>query len=727
MEEHARLRALFDAYDVDKSGRIERNEFVTICGELQVSEAEAQRIFSRLDVDSDGSVTLEEFVSGFQQRYGADGDEDMEQRETVYGGDGSSGWDGFEGRLGEQAKFIPRTNQAALLYQNLSLTEPRLIPQLEKVIMNFTKEIRQVNSEMENLALAIKRAQDQASMQLSEMEEEMDQRIHAAERKTKEQEKRRSEASLNELKRSYETEVCELQCKIQRMQMTEEKYKNIVIKDESPALKKKINELMLENQRLKQDLLRSQTKVSCLQSELDSLKTELTDQSINYERDEELMKQFADERDILESQIEILQTANRKLHDSNDGLRTALERISKSSNGGSPASNRSRSKSICYSSPNAVMERFCQRMDENPLYQRRPSCDSLALALCDPGLRRSNSSECEEDSLPEVYTDSGLSTLRGSHTGHDYEAKHEEEEEEEGHNNRTEENIMEEELSSEQTETLDAESAIGSDSSSVLEWKPTETSSMTREPTSLTSDTTSMNSETTSMTPTEPKVRKTLSAINIQKEDVDSTDLGYMTSEKAFRIVLAGDAAVGKSSFLLRLCKNDFHKHSGTTLGVDFQMKTLIVDGEPTLLQIWDTAGQERFRSIAKSYFRRADGVLLLYDVSCEKSFLNVREWVDVIEDVSPEDIPIMLVGNKCDLRQDGLSCVPTTLGEKLSMTYSTLFCETSAKDGSNVLEAVLHLARQVRKHQAFAERSRFQSLPSLDAPRKKPNNFCCT
>ncbi|MED6259557.1 hypothetical protein ATANTOWER_025159, partial [Ataeniobius toweri] len=77
--------------------------------------------------------------------------------------------------------------QAATLYQNISLTEPRLIPQFEKVIINFTKEIKQQNSEMENLALAIKRAQDQASMQLSEMEEEMDQRIQAAERKTHEQ------------------------------------------------------------------------------------------------------------------------------------------------------------------------------------------------------------------------------------------------------------------------------------------------------------------------------------------------------------------------------------------------------------------------------------------------------------------------------------------------------------------------------------------------------------
>lgn len=703
VEEQDRLRSLFHAYDVDNSGRIERNEFLTICAELQVSAAEADRIFNRLDVDNDGTVTLLEFMSGFHDRYG----EDMESD----GGDVSAAWESFERRLGEQAKFIPRHEQAATLYQNISLTEPRLINQFEKVILNFTKEIKQQNSEMENLALAIKRAQDQASMQLSEMEEEMDQRIHAAERKTREQEKRRTEAALSELRRSYETEVCELQCKIQKMQMIEEKYKTITVKDESPALKKKINELTLENQKLKQELLKSQTKVACLHSEMDSLKTELTDQSISNERDEELLRQFSDERDTLESQIEMLQTANRKLHDTNDGLRAALERTSRS-NGGSPGDikNRNRSKSICYTSPYALMDRFCQRMDDYPLYSRRPSCDTLALAMCDPGLRRRHSSECEEDSLPEIYVDSGLSTLRGSHGGYDSEQEtkgQDEEDEEEREEKKVEEDnndsIMGENSDTEPAETQDGESAFGSDSSSVLDWKPAEPKLEA------------------------PTIRKALSAISIQTEDRDSADLGYMTSEKAYRIVLAGDAAVGKSSFLLRLCKNEFKLNSSATLGVDFQMKTLIVDGEPVLLQLWDTAGQERFRSIAKSYFRRADGVLLLYDVTCEKSFLNVREWVDMIEDVSQEDIPIMLVGNKCDLRQDGTNCVPTSYGEKLAMTYNTLFCETSAKDGSNILEAVLHLARQVTKQAAFNDKSHYQSLPNLDAPRKKPNFSCCT
>nr|XP_020458125.1 ras and EF-hand domain-containing protein isoform X2 [Monopterus albus] len=649
---------------------------------MQVSAAEADRLFNRLDVDKDGTVTVMELTSGFHGGYRKDMESDV--------GYVSTAWEHFERRLGEQTKFIPSCEQAATLYQNISLTEPRLIPQFENVIMNFTKEIKHQNSEIENLALAIKRVQDQASVQLSEMEEEMDQRIHATESKTREQEKTKADAALGELRRNYESEVCELQCKIQRMQMIEEKYKNITVKDESLTLKRKINDLTLENQRLKEELLKSQTNVACLQSEMDSLKTELTDQSINSERDEELMKHFSEERHILESQIEILQTANRKLHDSNDGLRTALEKITKSGNGGSPGEIMDRTKRNFCTSSYTLIDRFCQHMDEYPLYGTRPSSDTMALAMCDPGLRRRHSSECEVDSLPEIYMDSGMSTLRGSHGGYDseLEVKGQEDEEE-----------------SEPADTQDGESAIGSDSSSVLEWKPSDSAFVT--------------------TPPALTTRKALSAISVQDKDKDSTDFGYMPSEKAYRIVFAGDAAVGKSCFLLRLCKNEFKMNTCTTLGVDFQMKTLIVDGEPILLQLWDTAGQERFRSIAKSYFRRADGVLLLYDVSCEKSFLHVREWVDMIEGVSQEGIPIMLVGNKCDLRQEGVKCVPTSYGEKLAMTYNTLFCETSAKDGSNILEAVLHLARLVTKQATFNDKK--EALPSLDTPRKKPNFSCCT
>ncbi|KAG5841352.1 hypothetical protein ANANG_G00198620 [Anguilla anguilla] len=662
------LRLLFHACDVNNSGRIEKEEFFKVCSDLHVRPAEIETIFSQLDLDRDGSINFEEFRIGFQ---GVSEFVFWGEMESENGDGFAQAWETFQSRLGEQAKFIPRSEQAAILYQNIQLTEPRILPQYERVITNFIREVQIQSTEMESLALA-----DKAAIQLSEMEEEMDQRIRAAEGLTKQEEVKRAEMQmvLCELKRQYESEVCELQLKIQKMQMIEDQYKNINLKEEVAALKRKISELSVENQRLKKDLLESHTNMAFLQSELDALKSDYTGHSINCER-EEALRGYIDERDSLERQIEILQSANRKLHDSNDGLRSALESSVSKYN-----------QCLCYNlqrlqtSTGDTLSMASPRLSELHSSCGRTSgssfqdedCDSLA--LCDPMRRRS----CEVDSLPESWFDSGTSTMRGS-TGYDSEADARQ------HKPRRPDSLAD---------------------SSVLDWKPSEPISRSS-PATLT--------------------RKCLSA------QVDSEDPGVKLtgSERVHKIVLAGDAAVGKSSLLLRLCKNEFRDNGSTTLGVDFQMKTLVVDGEPTVLQLWDTAGQERFRSIAKSYFRRADGVLLLYDITCERSFLNVREWIDMIEDISQDNIPIMLVGNKADLReqalQEGIECITTSLGEKLAMNYNSLFCETSAKEGSNVIEAVLHLARQVTKR--IREDEDKDSVTNLSRVhnRKISNVTCCT
>ncbi len=106
----------------------------------------------------------------------------------------------------------------------------------------------------------------------------------------------------------------------------------------------------------------------------------------------------------------------------------------------------------------------------------------------------------------------------------------------------------------------------------------------------------------------------------------------------------------------MRYCKGEFSNVTSATLGVDFYMKSIKFsnfDDDEIQLQLWDTCGQERFRSIAKSYFRRADGVVLMYDVTCEQSFLNVRDWIQSINDISDRNIPIIIIGNKTDLRDD--------------------------------------------------------------------------
>ena len=127
-------------------------------------------------------------------------------------------------------------------------------------------------------------------------------------------------------------------------------------------------------------------------------------------------------------------------------------------------------------------------------------------------------------------------------------------------------------------------------------------------------------------------------------------------------------------------------------------MKSLNVDGSKVALQLWDTAGQERFRSIAKSYFRRVDGVILLYDVTCENSFMDVRDWLDSIESSNSKEVPVIICGNKTDLREDaaknGMPVVTRQQGMKLAQDVNALFIETSAKDGTNIHKACVELTR---------------------------------
>ena len=107
-------------------------------------------------------------------------------------------------------------------------------------------------------------------------------------------------------------------------------------------------------------------------------------------------------------------------------------------------------------------------------------------------------------------------------------------------------------------------------------------------------------------------------------------------------------------------------------------MKVIDVDGKTTAIQLWDTCGQERFRAIAKSYFRRADGVVLMYDCTYERSFLNVREWIITVHDSTDKKVPVILVANKTDLRDqardEGKKVVEYEDGLKLSKVIKSIF-----------------------------------------------------
>merc|ERR1712167_377919 len=161
------------------------------------------------------------------------------------------------------------------------------------------------------------------------------------------------------------------------------------------------------------------------------------------------------------------------------------------------------------------------------------------------------------------------------------------------------------------------------------------------------------------------------------------------------KLLLIGDSGVGKSCLLCRYSDDVFNSNFITTIGIDFKIRTIELDGAKIKLQIWDTAGQERFRTITQAYYRGAMGILLVYDVTDDKSFNNIRTWMRNIEQHANEQVVKILLGNKCDMPDKKM--VTWEQGNDLAKEYGIEFFETSAKTNVKVDEAFTAIARAIK------------------------------
>jgi len=171
------------------------------------------------------------------------------------------------------------------------------------------------------------------------------------------------------------------------------------------------------------------------------------------------------------------------------------------------------------------------------------------------------------------------------------------------------------------------------------------------------------------------------------------------------KIVIIGDSGVGKTSFIRRFMYNTFYHHYCSTIGADFMVKNIRIGEREFSIQIWDTSGQERFQSISNCYYRGADGILVVYDITNPRSFESLPNWLqeadtkgNTNDNFSPQKV---LIGAKVDLAENRK--VPAARGREFANQLGIPFVEVSSKEGQNVQEAILLLVESIARN-SFGE-----------------------
>ena len=172
-------------------------------------------------------------------------------------------------------------------------------------------------------------------------------------------------------------------------------------------------------------------------------------------------------------------------------------------------------------------------------------------------------------------------------------------------------------------------------------------------------------------------------------------DLSRNTDEIiTIKFLILGDRAVGKTSLMARYINNDFNKSYMSTLGIEFKSKIVQANGENFCVQIWDSAGQEKFRSITRTYYRRASGIILAYDSTSSSSFDNIRDWVRQINSEVEAKVPMVLVATKCDADKK----ISLAAGKALAKELDLMLFETSSLLSTGVQELFAYLIELTAK-----------------------------
>ncbi|XP_041794877.1 EF-hand calcium-binding domain-containing protein 4B [Chelmon rostratus] len=674
----------FQMCDIENKGFITRRDMQRLNGGLPLSAEELENVFDTLDSDGNGYLTLDEFSFGFSEFLFGQKipvEEDMSEKtpckspaEVLY----QTKWEESLARgdedeeekhfcmlmesLGANSVFEDPA-EVRSLWAQLRRDEPYLLSNFEDFLARVTSQIIEANQEKKEMESALKRKAATHDDEIQRLYEEMEQQIKNEKERIVLQDYERFLSRSQDMELQLSSKEKELEQLFQKQRRLEHQCQELhseqnVTKVENVKLKQTNDELARDLEHISRELIQAQEQLSVLQEQSTRLHEE-KEMEI-YRLTEGLHR----ERASLLKQLDLLREMNKHLRDEKD---MCYQKPKKT-----PGSNQRPLINLVKHTNTQIFK----SEDEEELTTSsvrkdlaNGSCQSSCTAKTRGHLQRIIS--IEEDHLPHLLQN-------------DCQAQAPLQECSEG------------EEASDNEENIDlVMSDIYPRATAAQQQKSKEIVEKRQTPTSLRGQ-------------------------PVGKETSINEEGGRSPPDRLFKIVLVGNSSVGKTSLLQRFCDNCFHPGTCATVGIDYSVKTITVDDSQVALQMWDTAGQERYRSITKQFFRKADGVVVLYDITAEQSFTAVRQWLTSVKESAGEDIPIMLLGNKTD--KELVRQVQKGVGERLAKDCHMTFYECSASSGHNVVESMVHLARILKEQE---DREKEKTIQLVSSPSDKRRSCC--
>ncbi|XP_077452656.1 EF-hand calcium-binding domain-containing protein 4B isoform X1 [Stigmatopora argus] len=671
-----KTREFFQVCDIEKKGFITQRDMQRLLGEVPLNAADLEKVFDTLDSDSNGFLTLEEFSAGFSKfLYGREISlkEGMGENppctkppEALY----LSRWEATSVTSEDEEekhfsmlmerlganRVFEEPAEVRNLWAELRRDEPHLLSNFEDFLARVTSQIIVANQEKKEMENALQRKTATHDDEIHRLYDEMEQQIKTERERIVLQDYKKFMSRSQDLERQLTTKEKELEQLFHKQRSLEDQCQEL----HSVQHVTNVENVKLKktNDELAKELDYASQELLLAQEQLSLLHEKST--RLNEEQEMEIYRMtegLQRERASFLKQLDMMREVNKHLRDEKD--------IS-FQNPHNFKSTRLQPRPPYNALTNTHFPKSCEDVEEDVSKNQAKKL----MKTCGPDVTRCylpRLISIEEDHLPHLLQNGACTQFPLQ-----------------PYNEGEEVTDQEENIDLMMSDIYPAQLHLSDEVEEMYQ------------------------------TPTSPRGQPVGKETSLNEESSPSLP------DRLFKIVLVGNSSVGKTSLLRRFCDNCFHPDTSATVGLDYSVKTIMVDNSQVALQVWDTAGQERYRSITKQFFRKADGVVLMYDITVQQSFTAVREWLTSVKEGSGEDITLMLLGNKTDLERERQ--VHKAMGERLAKDCQMTFFECSACSGKNVVAAMLHLARTL-KEQEDCEKEKTVQLISSSMEKKK---VCC-